>query len=295
MPPVHWQNLRPDDSPLARLPRSSSLQLVVAPPSADVRAFAALSRQQQLSVLFPFQRGPSIETLSNMDGRERLWPLVPSLRDDLRATAEATLNAGWGRAMVVTDPKALEATVTTAFVDLYQAAGGQVHSYEASPVQQVDPDDSQRLDRFRDDMAWSATPTVVVADRRRPWRHACARINTTVPWVVEPLIHRIGSGLLLPMTSRPCPRCPGNNWVWSTPPGVRTGRGSVRRSPADGGKHRICWQPPGTTPRVCWRWWRRLPCRHPMRVFAIPWGGWIPMKLQSASAAQRRRRVNRCG
>ena len=57
MPPVHWQNLRPDDSPLARLPRSSGLQLVVAPPSADVRAFAALSRQQQLTVLFPFQRG----------------------------------------------------------------------------------------------------------------------------------------------------------------------------------------------------------------------------------------------
>ena len=165
MPPVHWQNLRPNNSPLALLPRFSSLQLVVAPPSADVQAFAALSRQLQLSVLFPFQRGQSIDTLSSMEGRERLWPLVPSLRDDLRATAEATLNAGWGRAMVVTDPKALEATVTMAFVDLYQAAGGQVHSYEASPVQQVDPDDSQQLDRFRDDMAWSATPTVVVADR----------------------------------------------------------------------------------------------------------------------------------
>lgn len=118
MPPVHWQNLRPNNSPLALLPRFSSLQLVVAPPSADVQAFAALSRQLQLSVLFPFQRGQSIDTLSSMEGRERLWPLVPSLRDDLRATAEATLNAGWGRAMVVTDPKALEATVTMAFVDL---------------------------------------------------------------------------------------------------------------------------------------------------------------------------------
>ena len=199
MPPVDWQNLRPDDSPLARLPRSSSLQLVVAPPSADVRAFAALSRQQQLSVLFPFQRGPSIDTLSSMDGRERLWPLVPSLRDDLRATAEATLKAGWGRAMVVTDPKALEATVTTEFVDLYQAAGGQVHSYEASPVQQVDPEDSQRLERFRDDMAWSATPTVVVADR--PEGQLASRLRQ------DQHLGAFGGG---------APRSP--NWVWLSAP-----------------------------------------------------------------------------
>ena len=165
LPTVRWLALRPDQSPLEQLPRHSDQHLVVAPPSADLRAFSELSQEHGLSVLLPYQRGESIDTLRGLKGRDKLWPLVPSIQEDVKATVEATLKAGWDRAMVVADPSALEATLSMAFVDHYKALGGLVESYEPIPVQQVDPTDGQRLDRFRKDMNWSWAGTVVVADQ----------------------------------------------------------------------------------------------------------------------------------
>ena len=78
--------------------------------------------------------------------------------------AAAAMQAGWGRVMVVEDPSALESTSSNAFVELFNAAGGIVASYEAQSVQRVDPSNDARLQRFKDDMAWSWVPTVVVAD-----------------------------------------------------------------------------------------------------------------------------------
>ena len=165
MPSVGWMALKPDQPPLEQLPHNADQHLVVAPPSADLRAFSALSEHHGISVLLPYQRGESINTLRGLEGRDKLWPLVPSIEDDVKATVEATLNAGWDRAMVVADPSALEATLSMAFVDHYKALGGLVESYEPTPVQQVDPADGQRLDRFRKDMNWSWAGTVVVADQ----------------------------------------------------------------------------------------------------------------------------------
>ena len=105
-----------------------------------------------------------MDTLRGLEGRERLWPLVPSRQEDLKAMVAAAMEAGWGRAMVVEDPSALESTSSKAFVELFKAAGGIVESYEAQPVQRVDPSNNGRLQRFKDDMAWSWVPTVVVAD-----------------------------------------------------------------------------------------------------------------------------------
>ena len=165
MPSVAWTSIASRQSPQQLLGTDSGLQLLVAPPSADLRAFADLSRQQDLTVVLPYQRGASLHTLRGLEGRQRLWPLVPSRRDDVQATVTAALKSGWGRAMVVEAPGAVEATVTDAFVDLYRQAGGHVESYESVPVQRVDPQDPSRFKRFRDDMNWSWVGTVVVADR----------------------------------------------------------------------------------------------------------------------------------
>ena len=163
-PLVAWHGLNSGEEPDAQLMPSRELKLLVAPPSADLRAFAALAVERDLTVLLPFQRGQSLDTLRGLEGRSRLWPIVPSHQEDLKAMVAAAMQAGWGRAMVVEDPAALESTSSNAFVELFQAAGGIVESYEAEPVQRVDPSNGRRLQRFKDDMSWSWTPTVVVAD-----------------------------------------------------------------------------------------------------------------------------------
>ena len=165
MPAVRWQSLKGEESPVQQLSGIANLQLVVAPPSADVQSFAALSRQRRWTVVLPYQRGASLGTLRGLKERADLWPIVPSRQDDLLATVRAAIKAGWGRAMVVEAPGAIEANAASTFVDLYRAAGGLVESYESVPVQRVDPDDTVRFNRFRDDMNWSWTATMVVADR----------------------------------------------------------------------------------------------------------------------------------
>ena len=197
MPAVRWHGLKGEESPVQQLSRISNLQLVVAPPSADVESFAALSRQKQWTVVLPYQRGASLSTLRGLEERAHLWPIVPSRQDDLRATVRAAISAGWGRAMVVEAPGAIEANAASTFVDLYRAAGGLVESYESVPVQRVDPDDTARFNRFRDDMNWSWTATMVVADR--PDGPLAARLRQ------EQQRGALGGG---------APLSP--NWVWLT-------------------------------------------------------------------------------
>ena len=163
-PQVAWYGTNSGDAPDPQLMPSMELKLLVAPPSADLRAYAAVADERDLTVLLPYQRGQSLDTLRGLEGRERLWPLVPSRQEDLKAMVAAAMEAGWGRAMVVEDPSALESTSSNAFVELFNAAGGIVESYEAQSVQRVDPSNDARLQRFKDDMAWSWVPTVVVAD-----------------------------------------------------------------------------------------------------------------------------------
>ena len=73
---------------------SIDLKLLVAPPSADLRAFAALAHERALTVLLPYQRGQSLDTLRGLKGRERIWPLVPSHQEDLKAMVAAPLGRG---------------------------------------------------------------------------------------------------------------------------------------------------------------------------------------------------------
>ena len=76
----------------------------------------------------PISGGSSWTPCAGLEGRERLWPLVPSRQEDLKAMVAAAMEAGWGRAMVVEDPSALESTSSNAFVELFNAAGGIVES-----------------------------------------------------------------------------------------------------------------------------------------------------------------------
>ncbi len=195
MPPVNWLDLRDDQSPIDALRSHGAAQLVVAPPAADLRAFDQLVAQRQLTVLLPYQRGPSLETLRSLEHRHHLWPLTPSRQEDIKALADTAMASGWGRAMVVADPTALEATVSAQFVSTYQTLGGVVESYESDPVQRVDPADATSLKRFRDDMAWSWAQTVVVAADPKG---ALAQV----------LQHQQGEGLF----GGGAPRTP--NWIW---------------------------------------------------------------------------------
>ena len=163
LPRTSWFGLSPDASPVAALARMPDQQLVVAPPTADLRAFDRLAVDRKLSVLLPFQRGESLGVLRGLEGRQRLWPLVPSRRKDLEAIAKASVNNGWGWAMVIADPDSLASSDVATFVEAFLSAGGAVKSYTAEDVQIVDPADDKAFERLSDDILWSRVPTIVVA------------------------------------------------------------------------------------------------------------------------------------
>ena len=78
-PQVAWHWTNSGDAPDPQLMPSIDLKLLVAPPSADLRAFAALAHERGLTVLLPYQRGQSLDTLRGLkavNGSVRLFPPV---------------------------------------------------------------------------------------------------------------------------------------------------------------------------------------------------------------------------
>ena len=73
-----------------------------------------MADEWELTVLLPYQCGQSLDTLRGLEGRERLWPLVPPRQEDLKA-----MEAGWGWAIVVENRSALESTSSNTFVELF--------------------------------------------------------------------------------------------------------------------------------------------------------------------------------
>lgn len=78
-PQVAWYGSNSGDVPDPQLMPSMELKLLVAPPSADLRAYAAMADERDLTVLLPCQRGQSLDTLRGLEvvnGSGRLFPPV---------------------------------------------------------------------------------------------------------------------------------------------------------------------------------------------------------------------------
>ena len=162
------QSLGWDDDPTALFPRDADNQpvlppLVVAPYAADLRSFSRLAQDGDARVLLGHQRGPSLDSLSGLDEQGRLLPLLPSRRDDLRALAQAAIDRGWTRVMVVSDPTALEGDFAQPFVELFEGLGGTVLSYTQDDVQSMTPGDRERWALLTKDLDWLGPDALVLA------------------------------------------------------------------------------------------------------------------------------------
>ena len=98
--------LPPGEDPLPALQRAPRSALLVAPPAAPLESYGQLAVQQRLSVLLPLQRGRSLDGLPQLQGADRLWPIVPARSLEVDRLAEALLADGVQRVMVVRDASA---------------------------------------------------------------------------------------------------------------------------------------------------------------------------------------------
>ena len=57
MASVQWTNLSDDQVPATAIRSNGELQVLVAPPAADLRAFDQLAADYQIPVVLPYQRG----------------------------------------------------------------------------------------------------------------------------------------------------------------------------------------------------------------------------------------------
>ena len=161
-------SLGADANPLVLFPRDGKNQpvvppLVVAPFGADLRSYSHLAAKGDARVLLGHQRGTALNALPALDEQGRVWPLLPSRHDELRALAKATIDRGWKRVMVVTDPSTLEADRAQSFVELFEGMGGKVLSYSDVSVQEIDPSDAERLALLDQDLDWLAPDAMVLA------------------------------------------------------------------------------------------------------------------------------------
>lgn len=166
--PLMIQSLGWDGDPRALFPTNGEGEpllpsLVVAPYAADLRTYSQLAQDGDARVLLAHQRGSSLDGLTGLDEQGRLWPLLPSRDDDLRALAQGALDRGFKRVMVVSDPSSHEGDWSSAFVTQFEGVGGKVLSYTQEKVQELDGTDSKRLVLLQKDVDWLGPDAIVLA------------------------------------------------------------------------------------------------------------------------------------
>ena len=166
--PLMIQSLGWDGDPRALFPTNGNGEpllpsLVVAPYAADLRTYSQLAQDGDARVLLAHQRGSSLDGLTGLDEQGRLWPLLPSRDDDLRALAQGALDRGFKRVMVVSDPSSNEGDWSAAFVTQFEGVGGKVLSYTQEKVQELDGTDSKRLALLQKDVDWLGPDAIVLA------------------------------------------------------------------------------------------------------------------------------------
>ena len=166
--PMVIHALGSDGDPLVLFPRDAKglpllPPLLVAPYAADLRSYSQLTERGETRVLLGHQRGPSLDTLGSLDEQGRLWPLLPSRQDDLRALAKGAMDRGWKRVVVVSDPTSLEGDRASRFVEMFEGLGGKVLSYTQDQVQELDGSDPERFALLEKDLDWLGPDAVVLA------------------------------------------------------------------------------------------------------------------------------------
>jgi len=153
--------LPPGEDPWPALQRAPRSALLVAPPAAPLEAYGQLADQQQLSVLLPLQRGRSLDGLPQLEGSDRLWPIVPARSLEMDRLAEALLADGVRRVMVVRDASAESQALSERFSASFANGRGALIGPTGEPIS-VDGRDRPALEQLQADVGWYRPSALVV-------------------------------------------------------------------------------------------------------------------------------------
>lgn len=153
--------LPPGADPITALRSAPRSALLVAPPAAPLAAYGQLAEEQQLTVLLPLQRGHSLEGLPQLRGADRLWPLVPGRNQEADRLAQALLQDGVTRVMVVRDRSAESRSLSQRFEAGFANGNGQLIGPTSAP-QVLSGTDSKSFAQLVDDVDWYRPPALVV-------------------------------------------------------------------------------------------------------------------------------------
>jgi ABC-type branched-subunit amino acid transport system substrate-binding protein len=120
-----------------------------------------LADQQQLSVLLPLQRGRSLDGLPQLQGSDRLWPIVPARSLEMDRLAEALLADGVRRVMVVRDASAESQALSERFSASFANGRGALIGPTGEPIS-VDGRDRPALEQLQADVDWYRPSALVV-------------------------------------------------------------------------------------------------------------------------------------
>lgn len=156
--------LPPGSDPGAALKHLRRTPLLIAPPAAPLEAYGRLAEQQQLTVLLPLQRGHSLESLPQLPGSDRLWPVVPARGLQSDRLAQGLLADGLRRVIVVRDRSAESKALAERFQASFSLGNGQVIGPTAEPLV-VNEADPAALQQLVADVDWYRPQALVVLSR----------------------------------------------------------------------------------------------------------------------------------
>jgi len=136
-------------------------RLLIAPPAVSLLPYGLLAQQQNISVLFPLQRGSSLQRLPSQAGADRLWPVLPARSQEADRLARALVDQARGKAMVIHDGNVELAALAGRFAETLSGAGGWVVGPTNGPIAVAKPSEAA-IEQLLDDISWYQPEALMV-------------------------------------------------------------------------------------------------------------------------------------
>lgn len=135
--------------------------LLIAPAAVSLLPYGLLAEASRMNVLFPLQRGESVQELPGQPGADQLWPVLPARSLEADRLARGLNEQDQGKAMVIHDGSLERMALAERFTETLTGGKGWVVGPTNGPLEMATADDDA-IEQLLDDVSWYKPDSLVV-------------------------------------------------------------------------------------------------------------------------------------
>ncbi|TWB91873.1 MULTISPECIES: ABC transporter substrate-binding protein [unclassified Synechococcus] len=136
-------------------------KLLVAPAAVSMLPYGLLAQDRRINVLFPLQRGDSLQRLPGQLGADWLWPVSPARSLEADRLARGLLEQEKAKVMIIHDGSVEQKALADRFTETLAGGGGWVVGPTNAPLA-VPKTDKEAIEQLSEDVDWYKPQSLAV-------------------------------------------------------------------------------------------------------------------------------------